>query len=122
MYALFIVVLAVTCTWFLLFRISLKSEDDGKNIRVLKRKLTLLFSTSIALWMLWFGIREYWPPINVPEHWLSILIALVSMSFAISVSILVFSSQMRMRLGLAALNLFICGICLFSAIFSIPVS
>jgi hypothetical protein len=118
--ALLIVVLCVTGAWFLLLRFGRKTGNDGNNART--RNLVLLFSSAVALWFLWFAIREYRPPISITEHWLNTLIALASMGLAIGTSIQAFFTPISTRLGLAILSLFISVICLLDVVISIPVS
>lgn len=118
--ALLIVVLCVTGAWFLLLWFGRKTVHDGNNPRI--RNLVLLFSLAVALWFLWFAIREYRPPISIPEHWLNTIIALVTMGFAIGASIQAFFTPISTRVVLAILSLFISVICLLDVVISIPVS
>lgn|SRR5882724_4876495 len=117
-----ITVLAATSVCFLMLRISGKLEDDDKNVNTLKRKIAFPLSASVVLWLLWCGIREYWPPISIPEHWLSVLVAMSSMIFAIAASIRAFTSPITMRLGIGFLCLFVGLISLLGVVLSIPVS
>ena len=117
-----ITLLAATSVCFLMLRISSKLEDDDKNVTTVKRKIAFPLSASAVLWLLWCGIRQYWPPISISEHWLSVVVALSSMIFAIAASIRAFTSPITMRLGIGLLCLFVGLISLLGVVLSIPVS
>lgn len=122
MLVLLIIVMAATSGCFLMLRISGKVEDDDKNVNTLKHKIAFPLSASVVLWLLWCGIREYWPPISINEHWLSVAVALSSMIFAVAAAIRSFTCPITMRLGIGFLCLFVGLVSLLGVVLSIPVS
>lgn len=122
MLVLLIAVLTLTSICFILLRICTGLEEEKKTASKLKRKVVLLLSVSVIFWSIWYAIREYWPPINISEHWLSTLLALSSMVLAIAASIFTFYSPLRMRLGIGFLCMFISLIYLLGIVLSVPMS
>src|SRR5262249_49719643 len=107
MLLLLIASLAPACVCFILLRISGVGEENEKKLSTLKYKIAFPLSASVILWLVWCGIREYWPPINIHDHWLSTLIALGSMVLAMVAGFQAFSSPINARLIVGSLCLFI---------------
>lgn len=116
MLILLTLVALLAISWSLLLARS--REVDG----ALQRTLILPFSGSIVIWLLWFGIREYSPPVSIREHWLSVAIALLAAGLSVVAAIRILRTQLMAKMALATISLSLALVCLFGVVLSIPVS
>jgi hypothetical protein len=106
----------LTISWFLLLGCSREVQS------AVEWTLIFPFSGSIVIWLLWFGIREYSPPVHIAEHWFSVGTALVASGLAILASVRILRTQLMARIGLAIVSLSVALLSLFGAVLSVPVS
>ncbi len=116
MLTLLILVALLTATWFLLL-----VPSRGLN-RALQRKLILPFSGSLGIWLLWFAIRKYSPPVTIGECWSSVSIGLVAFTLSVLASLRMLRTQLRARVALAMLSLSVALLSFVGAVLSVPVS
>ncbi len=116
MLKLILILLAIVATWLSMFA---RNRNVDPSV---SRKILIPFLASVGTWLLWFGIREYIPPISIGEHWVSVLIALLALGLAALVSLRLLWCALIGRVPLVIVSVIMALFCLFSAVLSIPVS
>ncbi len=114
----------ILCTGWILLLIK-KSNWMTTRDQVLRRRLRaglILGTISVSLWLVWFGIQSYAPPITIKEHWGMVFLCVLGLGTSITSGITFQSRSIAGRGLLVLFVLLMMAIYLLSILVSLPVS